>query len=202
MPRVAATQEGPAPSRLPSPGRWAFASLGFQPVALLVANAVRRINEYHKMPDNDVWPPKPDLPDPLTEYDEVIAAKIAALPEARRNRFALIRALRDEEGIDLRLANALSKSYGDRHGLFVTGRAGKVFAWGGCVPAGVAMCLAFFNTYLLLFRREAVMSQPHHRAALLALDRQELAVVAAIMLLTIVSATVSVASRRLSHRRK
>ncbi len=31
------------------------------------------------MPDNDVWPPKPDLPDPLAEYDELIEAKLPTL---------------------------------------------------------------------------------------------------------------------------
>ena len=31
------------------------------------------------MPDIDVWPPKPDLPDPLMEYDEFIEAELPTL---------------------------------------------------------------------------------------------------------------------------
>lgn len=33
----------------------------------------------HKMPENDVWPPKPTLPDPQTEYDDWIEAKLPTL---------------------------------------------------------------------------------------------------------------------------
>ncbi len=40
------------------------------------------------MPDNDVWPPKPDLPDPLAEYDDVIAARLAYLPERQSGCFS------------------------------------------------------------------------------------------------------------------
>lgn len=31
------------------------------------------------MPDSDVWPPKPDLPDPLTEHDALIEASLPTL---------------------------------------------------------------------------------------------------------------------------
>ena len=31
------------------------------------------------MPNTDVWPPKPDLPDPLTEYDALIEAALPTL---------------------------------------------------------------------------------------------------------------------------
>jgi len=154
------------------------------------------------MLDDTIWPPKPDLPDPLTEYDDVIAAKPAALSETKTgpNRILLIKALRDEEGMELRQAFALSKSYSDRHSLLVTGKATKVFAWGGCGLAFSAVCLAFFNVYLLLFRREAVSHQPHHHAALIALDRQEMGVVAAMMLLIIISIIISASVRRISRR--
>lgn len=49
------------------------------------------------MPESDVWPPKPSILDPLMEYDGLIAAKLAALPEPRRSRLLLMKALRDEE---------------------------------------------------------------------------------------------------------
>jgi len=67
------------------------------------------------MHDNDVWPPKPDLSDPLTEYDDVIAARLDALPEAKRSRLLLIKSLRDAEGMDLRQAYALVNNYSERH---------------------------------------------------------------------------------------
>ncbi len=33
----------------------------------------------HKIPENDVWPPKPSLPDPAMEYDDWIDAKLPML---------------------------------------------------------------------------------------------------------------------------
>ena len=137
------------------------------------------------MPQSNVWPPKPDLPDPLTEYDGVIAAKLAALSETKTgpNRILLIKALRDEEGIDLQEAIVLSKSYCDRHGLFVTGKVTMALSLGGCGLFLTALCLIAFGGYLIEFRRDAVLRQPHHHAALMALDRQEMAVMAVIMVL-------------------
>ena len=89
--------------------------------------------ENHKMPESNVWPPKPDLPDPLTEYDEVIAAKL--------------------------------------------------------------------DTYLIVFRNEAVMRQTHHHAAFMALVRLEIVIVAATMLLALASTIISGIIRRESRKK-
>ena len=155
------------------------------------------------MPDNDTWPPKPALPDPLTEYDDVIAAKLAALSETKTgpNKLLLIKALRNEEGMDLSQAYALVTSYCDRHGLFVTSKAAMTFSLGGCGLALAALCLAVFSAYLMLVRRDAVLSQPHHHAALITLDRQEMGVLAAFLLLIAMSLTISTTLIR-SRRRK
>ncbi len=107
------------------------------------------------MPENDVWPPKPDLPDPLTEYDDVIAAKIAALPEAGRNRFSLIKALRDEEGMDLRQAIALSKSYSHRNGVLISSRTDWALALTLLILSLAALTSAGFSYYLVSARDEA-----------------------------------------------
>jgi len=85
------------------------------------------------MPESNVWPPKPDLPDPLTEYDEVIAAKL--------------------------------------------------------------------DTYLIVFRNEAVMRQTHHHAAFMALVRLEIVIVAATMLLALASTIISGIIRRESRKK-
>ena len=156
-----------------------------------------------KMPDDNIWPPKPTLPDPLTEYDDVIAAKLAALSETKTgpNKLRLIKALRNEEGMDLSQAYALVTSYCDRHGLFVTSKAAMTFSLGGCGLALAALCLAVFSAYLMLVRRDAVLSQPHHHAALIALYRQEMGVLAAFLLLIAMSLTISTTLIR-SRRRK
>ncbi len=155
----------------------------------------------HKMPDNEVWPPKPSLPDPLTEYDEVIAAKIAALSEARQGRLSLIKALRDEEGLDLKQALAVVNSYSDRHGVFVIGKAAKAYAWGGCMLALIPLGLATFNLYLDLVCREAILRQPHHRAAILALDREQLAVIAAMCVTALLLAGISFLRHKASRKK-
>lgn len=156
----------------------------------------------YKMPDNDVRPPKPKVPDPLTEYDEVIAAKLAVSSSPISGRLMLVKALHEQERLDFRQALTLANSYCDRHGLFVSGKATKAFGWGCCGMTFAALCLAVFNGYLLLVRREAVLSQPHHHAALMALDKQEMVVVAAIALLVIGSITISVTIRGTSRRRR
>ena len=160
------------------------------------------------MPDNTTWPPKPDLPDPLTEYDEVIAVKLAALPEKTgSDRLLLMRALREEEGMDLRQAYAFVTSYCDRHGLFVTSKATWIFGLGGC-GLGVcglggcglggcgllvtALCAVTFGGYMVEARRAVVLRQPHHHAALPALDGQEMAVMFAFLALSILNVIIIV----------
>ena len=114
------------------------------------------------MPDNTTWPPKPDLPDPLTEYDEVIAAKLAALSETKTgpNRILLIKALHDDEGLDLRQAYAFVTSYCDRHGLFVTSKATWTFGLGGCGLLVTAHCAVTFGGYMVEARRAVVWWKP------------------------------------------
>lgn len=175
------------------------------------------------MPDNDVWPPKPNLADPLTEYDEVIAALLAAPaapigtrlmltkalhdqegPELRhvKTKLTLIRALCDQEGLQPRHASALANSYCQRHGLFITSPAAKAFAGVGCGLAIVGLCLAGFSGYLLLVRREKILSLPHHHAALMALDRQELKIMGAFLVLTITSVVLTFVREKINRRGK
>ena len=146
------------------------------------------------MPDNTTWPPKPDLPDPLTEYDEVIAAKLAALSETKTgpNRILLIKALHDDEGLDLRQAYAFVTSYCDRHGLFVTSKATWTFGLGGCGLLVTALCAVTFGGYMVEAHRAVVLRQPHHHAALLALDGQEMAVMFAFLALSILNVIIIV----------
>lgn len=49
------------------------------------------------MQDNQTWPPRPDIPEPLTEYDEFLAGRVSA-PVSRQplSRPSLIRDLRKE----------------------------------------------------------------------------------------------------------
>ncbi len=144
------------------------------------------------MPESNVWPPKPDLPDPLTEYDDVIAAKLAASSPAVSGRLTLVKILREQEGLDLRQAIAVANSYCNRHGLFVSGRATKAFVWGRCGIAFAAVCAVTFGGYMVEARRAVVLKQPHHHAALLALDGQEMAVMFAFLALCILNAIILV----------
>lgn len=129
------------------------------------------------MPDNDVWPPKPTLPDPLTEYDALIRSKLYTLSEAesRPSRLRLMRALRDEEGMDLRQACRLANSYCDRHGVFVTTRAAQIFTW---VNFGLtlAMGLLLLLNVSLSWRRDTILGMPHPHAALLVFRGKHLAI--------------------------
>lgn len=138
------------------------------------------------MPDNDVWPPKPDLPDPLTEYDEVIAAKLAALSEAKRNRIALIKALRDDTGIELRQAYAAVNNYCERHDVFAQTRTSRLLAWLGCLPPLAMLCFAGFLFYWMK-RRDEILSQPHHHAALLALSKEALIATSVVAMIAFVN---------------
>ena len=84
------------------------------------------------MPDDTIWPPKPDLPDPLIEYDEAIAAKLATFPKAELTedkQFRLIMSLRAESGLGLRQARSVVNSYYTRHGMLVNSRADRTRAY-------------------------------------------------------------------------
>ena len=136
------------------------------------------------MPDNTIWPPKPDLPDPLTEYDEVIAAKLAALSETKAgpSRLTLSKSLLEEKGLDLRQAYAFVADYCDRHNILVQPKASPMMTWLGCLVAPLMFGLAVFNLWLG-HRREAIMRLPHHHAAFLAVRREEKIVLWAILAL-------------------
>lgn len=144
------------------------------------------------MPENDVWPPKPSLPDSLTEYDGLIATKITALPEARRNRFTLIRALRDEEGMTLWQAYAVVNNYCERCGDFDQTKTSQMSDWLKCASSLVALGFLFY----WMKRRNEILVQPHHHAALIAINRQMIAVILVFMLLAILSVILSMTSRR------
>ena len=144
------------------------------------------------MPESNVWPPKPDLPDPLTEYDDVIAAKLAASSPAVSGRLTLVKILREQEGLDLRQAIAVADSYCDRHGLFLTSKATWTFGLGGYGLFVTALCAVTFGGYMVEARRAVVLRQPHHHAALLALDGQEMAVMFAFLALCILNAIILV----------
>ena len=155
------------------------------------------------MPDNDVWPPKPALPDPLTEYDDVIAAKLAALSETKTgpNKILLIKALRDEEGMDLSQAYAAVNNYYARNGTPVQTRASKVRAWLGCLPLLAWLCFAGAAIYSMK-RRDEILSHPHHHAALIALDRQEIVVLFPIIILMLGVITTILTTRVMTCRKK
>ena len=143
------------------------------------------------MPDNDTWPPNPALPDPLTEYDDVIAAKLAVSPDgkAAQMRFHLVRAMR-EEGLDLRQAIAVVTSYCDRHRVLVSSRANRALA---LVPLvlGLAALASVILSYHLDNARDQARSQHRPYAEVHAITHVMLlntlfsATVAALMLLSL-----------------
>lgn len=129
------------------------------------------------MSDNDVWPPKPNLADPQTEWDELITAKLNgfAKSDPGDKRFRLILVLRVEKGLGLRQAVSIVNSYCDRHGILVRNGKDKFFAWCNFGLILPAMLLNFFNIYLS-WQRNATFGAPHHHAAVVALHREQLAI--------------------------
>ena len=156
-----------------------------------------------RMLDDNVWPPNPTLLDPLTEYDDVIAAKLAALSETKTgpNKLLLIKALRDEEEMDLRQAYTLVTSYYARNGTPVQTRASKVRAWLGCLPPLALLCFAGTAIYSMK-RRDEILSHPHHHAALIALDREEIVVLFPILILMLGVITTILTTRVMTCRKK
>lgn len=167
-----------------SGGQSLYRRLGFQSWGSLLHSG-------HKMPDDDSWPPKPDLPDPLTEYDKVIEAKIAALPQARQSRLLLIKVLREETGIDLHQAYACVNSYCTRHGLFAQTKTFRIVAWLGCLPSLSVLCFAGYLLYWIK-RRDDILSLPYHHAVRLALDKELMAVSLVALLIALVSLGIQV----------
>jgi hypothetical protein len=127
------------------------------------------------MPEIDVWPPKPDLPDPLTEYDDVIAAKLTAIPELKQRRILLIKALREDTGMTLVQAYALVNNYYERHGILVKSKATQVFAWSNFGLVSVAMALNCCNLYLS-YHRDEILGVPPQHSAFLAFRSDQLAI--------------------------
>ena len=153
------------------------------------------------MPDNDTWPPKPTRPDPLTEYDDVIAAKLALLSETKTgpNKLLLIKALRDEEGIDLRQAFVHVNSYCARNGALIQTRASRTRAWLGCLPSLFMFCFVGYLAYWMK-RRDEILSQPHHHAAFLALSREAVTICLIGVALAFLNVVIQIV--RLQQRRK
>ena len=130
------------------------------------------------IPGNDVWPPKPSLPDPLLEYDALIEEKLAARTVGFRGLalFSLIRALRGR-GLSLGQAFAAVDNYSARRRASLDAKDSATVSL-IVLPVLIsmtallvsAMVLALAGVYLQ-FRRHAILSQPHHQAPLLALDQ-------------------------------
>ena len=154
------------------------------------------------MPDNTIWPPKPDLPDPLTEYDSVIAAKLAALLETKTgpNKIQLIKSLRDEGGMDLSQAYAAVSSYYARNGAPIQTRASRMRAWLGCLPPLFMLCFAGFIFYWMK-RRDEILSQPHHHAAFHSLSREALAVCLIVLMFALLNLGIQVTRFRRSRQK-
>jgi len=144
------------------------------------------------MPDNDVWPPKPDLPDPLAEYDDVITAKLAALPggDTERKRFRLIIALQGE-GLDVRRAISVVNSYCNRHGVLVRSRADRTSAY-VLFASSLIMLSSVALSYYLDFARDEARRQHQPYAEIHAISHAMLlnalvpATVAVIMLISLI----------------
>ena len=154
------------------------------------------------MLDNTIWPPKPTLLDPLTEYDELIKGKLDALSEAERepSRLLLMKALRDEEGMDLRQACTLVNNYCDRYGVHVTSKATRIFTWSNFGLVLVAGLLNIFNLYLS-YRRDAILGVPHTRAAFLAFRSGQLTISYTALALVLLNIVVLVIRFRHSHKK-
>ncbi|MDQ2800830.1 MAG: hypothetical protein M3Y13_14460, partial [Armatimonadota bacterium] len=125
------------------------------------------------------------------EYDDVIAAQLAALPIARRNRLSLTKAMREEAGMDLRQAYPYVNSYCTRHGLFAQTRTSRIMTWLGCLPLLAWVCFAGFLFYWMK-RRDEILSQPHHHAAFLALSREALIIASVVAVLAFVNLGVQI----------
>jgi len=130
------------------------------------------------MPADDVWPPKPSLPDPLLEYDALIKEKLAARAVGFRGPvlFSLIRALRGS-GLSLGQAFAAVDNYSARQRASLSAKDSATVSL-IVLPMLISMtallvsaiALALVGVFLQ-FRRHAILSQPHHQAPLLALDQ-------------------------------
>ena len=153
------------------------------------------------MPDNDVWPPKPTLLDPLTEYDALIKSKLHILSEAEPgpSRLRLMEALRSQEGMDLRQARRLANSYCDRHGVFVITRATQIFTWGNFGLVLAVGLLVLLNVYLS-WRCDAILGMSHTHAALLVFRGRQLAISYASFLLLFLNLIVLVVRVQRSRR--
>ena len=92
------------------------------------------IRGQNAMPNNQTWPPPPDIPSPLTEHDELLRACVKA-PTSKPplSRLRLIRDLRTEAGLDLRQCLAVVNSYCDRNAILMPTRGPS--AWFGCLPS-------------------------------------------------------------------
>ena len=154
------------------------------------------------MSNNGIWPPKPTLLDPMAEYDELIKGKLDALSESERgpSRLPLMKALRDEEGMDLRQARTLVNNYCDRYGVLVTSKATRIFAWSNFGLVLVAMLLNFFSLYLT-YRRDAILGIPHTHAAFFAFRSGQLTISYTVLALVLLNIIVLVIRFRHNHKK-
>ena len=92
------------------------------------------IRGQNAMPDDQTWPPPPDISIPLTEHDAFLRACVrAATPKPPLSRLSLIRDLRKETGLDLRHCMNVVNSYCDRNAILMPMRGPS--AWLGCLPS-------------------------------------------------------------------
>ena len=130
------------------------------------------------MPTDEVWPPKPSLPDPILEYDALIKEKLVARTIGFRGLvlFSLIRVLRGR-GLSFGQAFAAVDNYSARQRASLSAKDSATVSL-IVLPVLIsmtallisAMALALVGVFLQ-FRRHAILSQPHHQAPLLALDQ-------------------------------
>lgn len=121
------------------------------------------------MLDDDAWPPKPTLLDPLAEYDALICERLAAPlhGQSRYGRFQLVKALHEEKGLGWLAALAAVESYRKR---YMPPPGAKFFVAFGVATSVIVLPQLY--QIALKFHRNAVLSRPNHRAALLSLNQR------------------------------
>ncbi len=105
------------------------------------------------MPAQSIWPPPPDIPNPLAKYDGFLTARV--LDSSARQpvtRLRLARQLRKERGVDARQSLAIVNNYCDRHLILMAARG--FAAWGMSIMAlGNFVVIVVFQASLWLLRR-------------------------------------------------
>ena len=118
------------------------------------------------MPDNDVWPPRPDLPDPLTEYDELIRTLLEAT-EPAQHRLALVKALREKTGLNLSECLTITNSYCTRNGIVFRNEPSRTERGIGYVSV-LILCAA--GADILYLQHLQLIALDRHLARIRAID--------------------------------